>query len=329
MTEIQPGPAAVHASGPTDLLALVPGFLGFHPTDSVVLLTLGDAPTPFHARVDLPADPVTLEELTDYLARVAHRHGARTLAVLVYTDDAGLAEHLVDDLAARLERRGGEVLCAVRADGGRWWALGRGGGGPGTPYDLALHPLTVQAVVDGTVVLGSRRELVDSLRADPAGTAEVQPRVVAAAERLASATRAHLVVEGRWVGRRVRGALSDRRRLDADDVARLLVLLRTSTELRDVAWAEMTHANARDHVDLWRDVVRRAPAGLRADPAALLGFAAWLSGHGALAWCAVGLAQESDPDHGLAALLTTALSAAVPPTAWEPFGREGLSLFLP
>ena len=186
MTEIQPGPAAVHASGPTDLLALVPGFLGFHPTDSVVLLTLGDAPTPFHARVDLPADPVTLEELTDYLARVAHRHGARTLAVLVYTDDAGLAEHLVDDLAARLERRGGEVLCAVRADGGRWWALGRGGGGPGTPYDLALHPLTVQAVVDGTVVLGSRRELVDSLRADPAGTAEVQPRVVAAAQRLAS-----------------------------------------------------------------------------------------------------------------------------------------------
>ena len=63
----------------------------------------------------------------------------------------------------------------------------------------------------------------------------------------------------------------------------------------------MTHANARDHVDLWRDVVRRAPAELRAAPAALLGFAAWLSGHGALAWCAVELAQESDPDYGLAA----------------------------
>ena len=110
-----------------------------------------------------------------------------------------------------------------------------------------------------------------------------------------------------------------------DDVARLLVLLRTSTELRDVAWAEMTHANARDHVDLWRDVVRRAPAGLRADPAALLGFAAWLSGHGALAWCAVGLAQESDPDHGLASLLTTALSAAVPPTAPATSGRSSPS----
>jgi hypothetical protein len=318
----------VHASGPTDLLALVPGFLGFHPTDSVVLLTLGDAPTPFHARVDLPDGPVALEELTDYLARVAERHGARTLAVLVYTDDARLAEDLLEDLAGRLERRGGDVLCAVRADGGRWWALGRAGGGPGTPYDLSLHPLTVQAVVDGTVVLGSRRELVDSLRADPAGTAEVQSLVVPAAERLVPATRAQLVVEGRWVGRRVRRALSDRLRLDADDVARLLVLLRTSTELRDVAWAEMTHANARDHVDLWRDVVRRAPEGLRADPAALLGFAAWLSGHGALAWCAVELAQEADPDHGLAALLTTALSAAVPPTAWEPFGRDGLSLFL-
>ena len=329
MTDTQPGPAAVHASGPTDLLALVPGFLGFHPTDSVVLLTLGDAPTPFHARVDLPADPVALEELTDYLARVAERHGARTLAALVYTGDADLAEDLVDDLAARLEEWGGDVLCAVRADGERWWALGRAGGGPGTPYDLSLHPLTVQAVVDGTVVLGSRRELADSLGADPAGTAEVEARVAAASDRLAGVTRDRLVVEGRWVGRRVRRALADRLRLDADDVARLLVLMRTSVEVRDVAWAEMTHANAGAHVDLWRDVVRRAPEGLRADPAALLAFAAWLTGHGALAWCAVELAQRSDPDHGLAALLTTALAAAVPPTAWQPFGTEGLSLFLP
>ena len=100
------------------------------------------------------------------------------------------------------------MLCAVRADGERWWALGRGGGGPGTPYDLSLHPLTVQAVVDGTVVLGSRRELADSLGADPAGTAEVEARVVAASDRLAGVTRDRLVVEGRWVGRRVRRALS-------------------------------------------------------------------------------------------------------------------------
>jgi hypothetical protein len=125
----------------------------------------------------------------------------------------------------------------------------------------------------------------------------------------------------------VRRALADGRRLDASDVARLLVLLDATLELRDVAWAEMHHGNARQHVALWRDVVRRAPAGLVAAPASLLGFAAWLSGHGALAWCAVERAQDDDPGYGLAGLLSTALAGGVPPSAWEPLGPEHLTLF--
>ncbi len=70
----------VRASGPADLLALVPGLLGFHPEDSVVADHRRRRAAPFHARVDLPDDPVGLEELADYLTRVAHRNGVRTLA---------------------------------------------------------------------------------------------------------------------------------------------------------------------------------------------------------------------------------------------------------
>jgi hypothetical protein len=116
-------------------------------------------------------------------------------------------------------------------------------------------------------------------------------------------------------------------RLDAHDVARLATLVSVSLEVRDVAWAEMTHANAARHVDLWRDVVRRVPVDVRAAPAALLAFAAWISGAGALAWCAVDVAQEADPDHGLAALVSQALVAAMPPSTWQPFPREALTLF--
>jgi hypothetical protein len=89
----------------------------------------------------------------------------------------------------------------------------------------------------------------------------------------------------------------------------------------------MSQANAAGHVDLWRDVVRRAPAQVRAAPAALLGFAAWLSGNGALAWCAVDCAQEADPGYSLAGLLTQALTGAVPPSAWRPFPAEALTAF--
>lgn len=334
MTEIR----TLRASGPADLLALVPVLLGFHPHASVVVVTVGEATHRFHARVDLPTDPGGAEELASYLVGVASRNGVGALAVVVYGDDAPLADDLVDALGTRLRGVGIDLVCALRADGRRWWRVDgpRGRGHPGTPYDVAAHPLMAQTVVEGTVVLGSRQELVDSLvGTDPAERDLVDRLADEVATRLAKAVarqpagRRHLVHEGRWVGRRVRRFLDDGVPLDAGDVARLAVLLTVSVEVRDVAWAEMTHANAGRHVDLWRDVVRRTPVELHAAPAALLGFAAWLSGNGALAWCAVDCAEEADPDYGLAKLLADALAGAVPPTAWRPVPRESLTLFAP
>jgi hypothetical protein len=89
----------------------------------------------------------------------------------------------------------------------------------------------------------------------------------------------------------------------------------------------MIRENADVHVDLWRDVVRRSPEDLVAAPAALLGFAAWLAGDGALAWCAVDRAQQAEPGYGLAGLLAQALAGGVPPSAWRPLGPDTLSLF--
>ena len=324
MTELR----TIRATSPADLLALVPTFLGFHPSDSVVLVTLGSAPSPVHARVDLPVDEGEAAALAGHLAGVAGRNGVGAAALVVYTDDAGLATIVVEALVAALTAVRCAVRCAVRADGKRWWLLDAPEPGPGTPYDVGSHPLTAEAVVEGTVVFASRRELAETLVCDPAAVDEVQTwldRSVSRGTGLLS-SRERLVEEGRWVRHRVRRHLADGRRPDAADVARLLLLLDATLELRDVAWAEMDHANARQHVTLWLDVVRRAPVELRAAPASLLGFAAWLSGHGALAWCAVERAQEADPGYGLAGLLSTALAGGVPPSAWEPLGPEHVTL---
>ena len=331
MTDAPP----LRAKSPTDLLALVPSLLGFHPEESVVVLTVGEALTPFHARVVLPTDPVGVEQLADHLADVARRNRSSRVAVVVYSDDAGLAEALV----ARLHRGlwGGkvELVCAVRADGERWWFVDAGGGADaaGTPYDVRSHPWMAQSVLDGTVVLGSRQELADTLVGnDPDETELIADLADGLADRLAgpsgsSGRRQALVLEGRWVRRRVQRFLADGGRLDAHDVARLCLAMAVSLEVRDVAWAEMTRENAARHVELWRDAVRRCPQELRAAPAALLGFAAWLAGNGALAWCAVDRAQEAEPGYGLAGLLTQALAGAVPPSAWRPFPRDALTLF--
>jgi len=326
----------VRATGPADLLALVPSVLGFHPEDSLVVLTIGDARQPFHARVDLPTDAEEVHQLAAHLGGVAERGAVGRVAVVVYSDDGCLTRAVVDALDHELLRVGTELVCAVRADGERWWVLDVVGEEGGTPYDVSSHPLMAQAVLDGTVVLSSRGELAETLVGkDPQETEEVTALADGALDLIAAqasaplgpaAARHQLAVEARWVGERVQRFLEDGERLDASDVARLLVAMAVSPEVRDAAWAGMARENAARHVDLWRDVVRRTPLDLRAAPAALLGFSAWLCGHGALAWCAVESAHEADPGYGPAQVLERILAAGMPPSSWAPFSREDVSL---
>jgi len=103
---------------------------------------------------------------------------------------------------------------------------------------------------------------------------------------------------------------------DDAEAARLLVALR-EVAARDAALFVVERHDAEDHVALWTDLVRRSPDELLASPAVLLGFSAWLAGHGALAWCAVDVCRGVEPEHRMAALLGELLAEAVPPSEWE------------
>ncbi|HEV2797036.1 MAG TPA: DUF4192 family protein, partial [Nocardioides sp.] len=87
-------------------------------------------------------------------------------------------------------------------------------------------------------------------------------------------------------------------------------------EVRDEAWTWLDRADARRAVDLWSDAVRRMPTSHVAGPAAVLAFAAWLVGDGALAWCAVDRCREADPTHSLASLVAQLLDSATSPDLW-------------
>lgn len=314
---------------PVDLLASVPLLLGFHPEESAVLLTVGGATDPFFARVDLPSTPGDVAAVVEDLCDVAGRHGLRSVALVLLTDDAGAARVVHDAFVEGLATRAVDVQLALRADGRRWFPLSglRGDPDQGQEYDLATHPFTLQAMVEGRVVHESRAALGDSLLpTDPDEVERVGAAVDASSTRMLEAARTQLVAEGRWVQERVRRHLLDGAPLDTADVGRLLTVL-VSTEVRDVAWAEMTRDDARRHVELWRDVVRRAPREVLAAPAALLAFAAWLAGDGALAWCALDRVKEADPDYTMAGLVEKALVCAVPPSTWKPLNERQLSLF--
>ena len=323
---------------PADLLAAVPYTLKFHPEESLVVL--GVEGGSLSVRVDLPSSPADVAQALRDVVSALDRHAVRGVAAVAYTDDHELASRVVAELARRLGRA--RIRMALRADGRRWYPLaGSVVGSPagGTPYNLSAHPFTAQAVYDGEVVLGSRDELADSLVGTDVDDLEAVARATEQAQRRTAgaqrqplgppspeAFRAHLVAEGSWVRERVCRFLADRVPLTADEAGRMLAALQ-SIDVRDVAWSEMSRATALRHVELWRDLSRRASLDVLAPAAALLGFAAWLAGDGALAWCAVDRCRLADPGYRLAELLAAALVNAVPPTTWQPPPREALGLF--
>lgn len=325
-------PTAMRFSSPDDLLAVVPTVFGFHPQDSLVLVVLHGRGGPVHARVDLVADEDEMSDGLLGLLNAAARSGASHVVLIAYTDDPLLADEVTEQATDALVDLGVDLVWAMRADGSRWYGLDCDEDccpTEGRPYDLSSHPITAQSVLEGKVTYRNRRELADSLVGTD--TDDMEAVAEAADEAMRRFRRAGvpadlLRAEGLWVRDRVRSYLATQERLDAHEAGRMAVAM-ASIPVRDVAWSEMNRFNARTHVELWRDLSRRTPLELRAAPAALLAFAAWLSGDGALAWCAVERCQEAEPGYSLAGLLTQALTAAVPPSTWRPVRTEDLPLF--
>lgn len=313
-------PTTFTARTPEDVLAAVPCLLGFRPTRSIVMLTFGPG-RPFHARIDLPERPEQAPEVVGPLVHAVRTHRVARVLLVAYTADAELAGQVVGELEDALAAAGAEVCDVLRAEERRWFPMRPGHPQhlyAGVPHDPDSHPFTVQSVLEGRVTHGSRAELAATLEpGDPAAIEEVGAAALAAAERLG---RRDTAAEATWIRTRLGRALRDEPLTHAE-AGRLLVAL-LDLSLRDVAWLAMTRENAGRSVDLWRDVVRRSPTELLAAPAALLGFAAWLSGHGALAWCAVDRVGLADPDYSLAELLGRLLTGAVAPDAWDDLRVE-------
>ena len=316
-----------------DLLALVPFTLGFVPEDSLVVVTLGGDGRPFHARVDLPDDVLTLETVAAELVVAAVRNDAEVALVVVYTADECLAEMTDELLVPYLVAAGIRILTSIRADGHRWFPLDVGPDDPcradGVPYDISTHPLTSQGVFEGRVLYGNRSELADSLSVVDPVLVDAVADAVADLPALGP-DRSLLLAEGQWAlrctDRLLRGGVDEVASCPPEELARLLRAL-SDPDIRDLVWNEITRPTAPAYVVLWRELVRRSPEHAVAPPAGLLAFSAWLAGNGALAWCAVDRALEADPDHRLAQLVAETLESALPPSRWRPMDPSALTLF--
>lgn len=302
--------AVFRARTPEDLLAVVPAVLGFHPEESLVMLTFGGRRS-FHARVDLPEEPGHVGAVVDLMLTPALRQRPDTVLFVAYSTDAVRAAATALHASDVFDDHGFTVIRPLRSDGTSWFHVTRDEDPERAephPYDVSTHALTAQSVLDGRVTLASRAAVAASLAADPEATAGVLDAWLAQlAEPVADQAEVRALL-----GRGLAGApaLTDR------EVARLAHACLDPT-VRDAAWCDLQRATVEAQLDFWREVVVRTPEVLVAGVAAVLGFAAWLAGHGALAWCAVDRSFAADPACSLARLVADLLQAAVPPTAWS------------
>lgn len=329
------------ARTPVDLLALVPYVIGFHPEDSVVLLTFGGRgsggdPSSFHARVDLPVVEAEQRSVAAMLREVVARHEVQSVAVLIYSDDVAASALFGSLISAGLDRDGVQIVDVLRIDSDRFH-VAEDPEDPGIGYDLRSHPFTAQGVLEGRVVHENRTALRDSLIGTDAEDAQAVSDAATAFVDTFSVLRTSgqslgeaLAGQAGWLQEQIALHLADfetmRKPISSQEAARLLVLV-SFEALREVAWAPMTRSTAAQHVELWRALVRRAPADLRAGASGVLAFAAWLAGDGALAWCALDRCLEAEPDDPLAQYVAALVESATPPSVWAPVPDHSLRIF--
>lgn len=324
-------PRTLTVRSPEDVLALVVSVLGFQPAESVVMVTR-TASASFHARADLPSvtygpDQIdAIDELAEHLAGAAATNRAQEAIVVTYCADSSLAGAVTSALVASLARRGIGVEMTLREHAGRWYATGETAGGTGertgeregTEYDLRVHPFVLESHFLDREIYRDRDELASSLRGTAEQVARTERELAGAAARLSSPgdsgglSDEDVAGEVGWIRDRV----ADDAPLSSGEVARIAVVLGVR-DVRDGVWMGMSRAGAARWRRRLKEAVRSTPPDLVVEPAALLAFASWLAGDGALAWCAVDLARSGDPEHTLASLVAQALEAAIPPDVWD------------
>jgi len=328
------GPPVIRASSIAEMLGTLPVLFGFHPEESLVVVAL-DGPRSragFRMRVDLlPTEDHDL--LACQVADVLRSQHTDSVLLVAYSADPTLADPLIEACWDRLVLDGVTIVEAVRCDSSRYWSYKCHDSAccppEGTPYDVASSAGMALAVAEGIEVLPDRAALAARL-APPQGqlrtrmqsaVAEAVAEMASIASRTGEAERSRALAEvgvARVKPTVLRALDEPGATLEDAEVAQILVWCSLSV-VRDIAWAQMTPQNAPASFAVWSQVARRAVPPFEPAVLSLAGFAAWIKGDGAAAWCAVERAEDADPDYSMMHLLRETLTRVVPPSAWQPF----------
>ena len=324
--------ARIRVSSVAGFLAIVPHLLGFHPSQSMVVVGLnarrGRIVLGFRYDLPDPPDAARSQAIAQHATRVLQARRIKTAIAAGYGPGT-LVTPVAESLRATLLSAGITLRDLLRVQDGRYWSYACQDPGccppDGVPFDGPAHPAAGALAAAGLTACPDRAALAGSLA----------PLTGPAAESVSQATERALRRAGEFIaapageadGQRrlveagreaVRAAIGIYRRggqiTDHDQLAWLAITL-ADLRVRDDAWARMEPRFRAAHRRLWTDVVRHAREPYVPAPASLLAFTAWQSGEGALANIAIERALAADPGYSMAHLIGQAVDAGLPPSA--------------
>jgi len=329
------GPAAaetrVRVGSVAGFLAVVPHLLGFHPSQSMVVVGLnprrGRIMLGFRYDLPDPPDAAKSRDIAQHAATVLTQRRIK-IAIAAGYGPGTLVTPVAEALRAALLGAGVTLRDLLRVQDGRYWSYAcqdpRCCPPDGVPFDGPAHPAAVTLAAAGITARPDRAALAGSLApvAGPAADAMARAteRALRRAGKLAAAAGPaegqRLVIEaGRTAVREAIGTYRGGGEVtDHDELAWLSVSL-ADLPVRDDAWARMEPGFRAAHLRLWTDVVRHAREPFVPAPASLLAFTAWQSGEGALANVAIERALAADAEYSMAHLIGQAVDAGLPPSA--------------
>jgi Domain of unknown function (DUF4192) len=315
-----PAPVLARLHAPRDLIAALPYLLGFHPRDSLVVITLVPGAPPsvgLVLRADLPP-PGHERELVEQLCAPIRARGDGAVLIVVVGGPACVPA-AVALLRAALDELGVVVARAVWAastTAGAPWSCLDDPGDAGLLPDPSATPLAAATAISGTVTFSGRDELQRLVEPDPAAVLQRRAALLDAAVEgaLPDAVDSGYDLVRDAVARAAGGWLPD----DDESVVRLAVAL-SEQLVRDRCLSLCVGATARAAERLWLALTRATPPPEVADAAALAALSAYLRGDGTLAGMALDRALRAWPGHNLSTLLDAALRTALPPQRLEQF----------
>ncbi|MCX6430528.1 MAG: DUF4192 domain-containing protein [Actinobacteria bacterium] len=338
-------------TSPHDLIAAIPFLIGYHPTDSLVLVSLKAGAVSMAMRVDYPETSTS----EDFDALVSHltRNGADSALVVAYVPlGSSNGEEFLLSIGNALTRANIVTSEALLISDGRWRST--------LCQDLQCCPpegrelpeigasrIAAEQVSSGKVMpFANEEELAGSLASAPLADDEqfinqvLLARIDQESPRLGACQKEGAVAVIDLASRFIAGSMGADIQADQELSARVLGAL-SDIQVRDFALgshAQATHeiywqmwrylvriapvATHEIYWQMWRYLVRIAPVGFVAPVATLFAATSYERGDGALAQRALDRAFSDDAGYSLTALLRRVFSAGWPPESFAQMRKD-------